>query len=75
VLVPRRAIVVEGTSSYVLKPIDGGQPAPDGTPASERVEVQTGLSNNETVEILSGLQPGDQVLLQDVVSTFNPMAN
>lgn len=74
VLVPRRAIVLDGGKSYVLKPT-GGKAAPDGTPASERVPVQVGLSNNESVEIVSGLKVGDKVLLKDVVETFNPIVN
>jgi HlyD family secretion protein len=71
VLVPRRAVVLEGGRSYVLRPT-GGAPQPDGTPASERVEVEVGLSNAEQVEIVSGVEPGDTVLVQDVVETLNP---
>jgi HlyD family secretion protein len=71
VLLPRRAVVLDGGKSYVLRPT-AGAPQPDGTPASERVEVEVGLSNNEQVEILRGVEPGDEVLVQDVVETFNP---
>jgi hypothetical protein len=78
-LVPRRAVRTEGGKSYVLVFDPAGQPktvvnggAPTVEPASTRKDVTIGLSNNEVVEILSGLQAGDQVLVQDVVSTFNP---
>jgi HlyD family secretion protein len=75
VLVPRRAVRSEGGQSFVLVPT-GGAPEATGpgqfAPASERRVVTIGLSNNEFVEILSGLEAGDEVLLQDVVSTFLP---
>jgi HlyD family secretion protein len=71
VLVPRRAVQSENGQTFVLIPTQG-QPARDGTPASERREVTLGLSNNESVEITSGLAAGEQVLIKDVVSTFNP---
>jgi HlyD family secretion protein len=75
VLVPRRAVRSEGGESFVLVPT-GGAPEATGpgqfAPASERRVVTIGLSNNEFVEILSGLEAGDEVLLQDVVSTFLP---
>jgi HlyD family secretion protein len=35
--------------------------------------VVLGLSNAEQIEIVSGLKAGEQVLIQDVVSTFNPV--
>jgi HlyD family secretion protein len=75
VLVPRRAVRSEGGQSFVLVPT-GGAPVATGpgqfAPANERRTVTIGLSNNEFVEILSGLEAGDEVLLQDVVSTFIP---
>jgi HlyD family secretion protein len=71
VLVPRRAVQSENGATFVLVP-GTGQPAPDGTPASERRDVTLGLSNNESVEITSGLKAGESVLVKDVVSTFNP---
>lgn len=73
-LAPRRAIVAENGKNYVYVPSATGQPDQrTGRPASERREVQVGLSNNEQIEIVSGLASGDQVLVQDVVSTFNPI--
>jgi len=72
VLVPRRAVQSENGQSYVLIP-KAGQPDPaTQTPASDRRPVQVGLSNSESVEITGGLKPGEQVLVKDVVSTFNP---
>jgi RND family efflux transporter MFP subunit len=81
-LVPRRAVRSEGGKSYVLIFDPNGQPkavVSGGTasfePANRRQEITTGLSNSEVVEVLSGLSAGDQVLVQDVVSTFNPMGS
>jgi HlyD family secretion protein len=74
-LVPRRAVQSEGGTSYVLIPTDEPADPRTGEPASERREVTVGLSNNEFIEITSGLEPGEQVLVQDVVSTFNPLDN
>lgn len=75
-LVPRRAVRSEGGTSYVLVPT-GGDPTPGDAPgqlvpASERREITLGLSNSESVEVLSGLSAGDEILVQDVVSTFLP---
>ncbi|NTU80528.1 MAG: efflux RND transporter periplasmic adaptor subunit [Chloroflexales bacterium] len=77
VLVPRRAVRAEGGQSFVLVPSPTQQPqptAPGQTAAlpGERRAVTIGLSNSEFVEIVSGLSAGDKVLVQDVVSTFNP---
>lgn len=77
-LVPRRAVRTEGGKSYVLIFDPTGQPQVSASgiqPASTRKEVTIGLSNSESVEILSGLSAGDEVLVQDVVSTFNPTGN
>jgi HlyD family secretion protein len=75
VLVPRRAVRTEGGQTFVLVPT-GGAPTVSGpgqlTPASERRPVTIGLSNSEFVEIVSGLNSGEEILLQDVVSTFLP---
>ncbi|NNJ09125.1 efflux RND transporter periplasmic adaptor subunit [Chloroflexales bacterium ZM16-3] len=81
-LVPRRAVRTEGGTSYVLIFDPSGSPqaivsggSASLQPASIRQEVTIGLSNSESVEILSGLKVGDEVLVQDVVSTFNPAGN
>jgi len=75
VLVPRRAVQLEGGESYVLLPKEGPPDVQNHRPASERRNVTLGLSNGEFVEIMSGLKAGDKVLVQDVVQTFNPVAN
>jgi RND family efflux transporter MFP subunit len=77
VLVPRRAVRAEGGRSYVYVPNPNLAPQPavpgqDAPPPGDRREVQIGLSNAEFVEITGGLGAGEQVLVQDVVSTFNP---
>lgn len=72
VLVPRRAIQTENGKTYVLIPT-GGPPTAQGRPASEQREVKLGLSNNEQVEVTSGLEAGTKILVPDVVSTFNPV--
>ncbi len=72
-LVPRRAVRLDNGKSYVLLPKPGGLDPRTGEPASERREVTLGLSNSEMIEITGGLKPGEQMLVQDVVSTFNPV--
>jgi len=78
-LVPRRAVRAEGGKSYVQIFDPAAPPKTVVTnglaslePASKRQDVTIGLSNSESVEVLSGLKAGDEVLVQDVVSTFNP---
>lgn len=80
--VPRRAVRLEGGKSYVLlydpTAVPQAQAGAGGLtiePPSQRREVTLGLSNSEFVEIVSGLSAGDKVLVQDVVSTFNPAGN
>jgi HlyD family secretion protein len=73
VLVPRRAVQAEGGTSYVLIPKEGPPDLQNSRPASERRNVTLGLSNGEFIEIVSGLRAGEQVLVQDVVQTFNPV--
>ncbi len=72
VLVPRRAVQTENGQSYVLIPVEG-EPTEPGMPASERREVELGLSDRQFVEITAGLEAGVEILVQDVVQTFNPM--
>ncbi|PDV99775.1 HlyD family efflux transporter periplasmic adaptor subunit [Candidatus Chloroploca asiatica] len=77
VLVPRRAVRAEGGQSFVLVPNPAlvPQPAIPGQPAAlpgDRRPVTIGLSSSEFVEIVEGITPGERVLVQDVVSTFNP---
>jgi HlyD family secretion protein len=72
VLVPRRAVQTENGQSYVLIPVEG-EPTEPGMPANERREVALGLSDRQFVEITDGLEAGEEILVQDVVQTFNPM--
>lgn len=76
-LAPRRALRVEGGRTYVYVPDPALRPQPaapgqTAPPPGIRREVEIGLSNSEFVEILNGLQAGDEVLVPDVVSTFLP---
>jgi hypothetical protein len=60
-VVPSAAVQnVDGRSMVLLKGSDGG--------THER-PVQTGLSNPSTTEVVSGLQPGDTVVLGRVISS------
>jgi len=70
VLVPRRAIQSENGQSFVYVPAAPGAQVQPGQPG-ERRPVTLGLSNTESVEVISGLKPGDQVLVPDVVRTLN----
>lgn len=58
-----RAVLL--TASAVLDKPGGGKqvsvPGPDGKPLSR--EITTGIESGDKVEVLSGLAPGDQVLL------------
>jgi HlyD family secretion protein len=72
VLVPRRAVQSENGQSFVLIPKEGPIDRATQTPANDKRPVTIGLSNSESVEITSGLQPGEKVLVKDVVSTIMP---
>jgi len=54
ILVPREAVVPQGIQSVVF--------VNDNGKASQR-QVQTGMSNNTSIEVLSGLAPGEQVVV------------
>lgn len=76
-VVPKAAVVTQGGASYVLAPsvlvsdaditasANGGIELPS---APTRVLVTTGLSSNTQVEILSGLNPGDQIITQTIAA-------
>lgn len=71
ILVPRRAVLLDNGKSYVFIPA-AGQPDPKThVPAHERREVVIGLSNNDVIEITSGLKAGETVLVPDVVNTVD----
>jgi RND family efflux transporter MFP subunit len=72
VLVPRRAVQSENGQSFVLIAKEGPVDRTTQTPANDKRPVTIGLSNSESVEITSGLKPGDKVLVKDVVSTIMP---
>lgn len=60
-LLPSEALKVEEGQFYVLTP----SPQKDAPPVQK--PVKTGLSDGKQTEILSGLEPGDTVLIQEVV--------
>ena len=60
VLVPLTAVSTGRNGSYVLK--DNGESATEGIPG-EQVFIQTGLSNENYAQVLSGLSAGDVVLV------------
>jgi HlyD family secretion protein len=72
VLVPRRAVQSENGQSFVLIAKEGPFDNATQTPANDKRPVTIGLSNSESVEIASGLKPGEKVLVKDVVSTVAP---
>lgn len=57
VLVPEEALVPQAGKNLLIKVVDG----PQG-PASQRVEVRTGLRRDGQVEIMSGLVAGERVV-------------
>lgn len=74
ILVPRRAIQTRDGKTYLLIPTSGQFDVQNNRPASEERPVTVGLSNNEYIEITSGLKAGEQVLVPDVVRTLNPFS-
>jgi macrolide-specific efflux system membrane fusion protein len=54
-LLPNRAFETVGNRQYVTLSENG---------SSRKVEVETGLSNNTDTEVVSGLEPGQGVLLR-----------
>jgi RND family efflux transporter MFP subunit len=72
VLVPRRAVQSENGQSFVLIAKEGPFDRVTQTPANDKRPVTIGLTNSESVEITSGLNVGDKVLVKDVVSTIVP---
>jgi multidrug efflux pump subunit AcrA (membrane-fusion protein) len=77
VAVPNAAIVKQGTASYILEPasplsdVDITASASGGivlAPAPIRVPVTVGLANNTMTEIASGVNVGDQIVVQTIAS-------
>ncbi len=84
ITVPNAAITTEGGSSYVLEP---ASPLTDAQIASSSaggvvlaaaprmVPVTAGISNDTETEITSGIQVGDQIIVQTVKSTTGSTAS
>jgi len=64
-LVPIGAIKASGDNSYVEVMVDGN---------NVRKEVTTGLSNDMTIEIIEGLNEGDEVITQTINSGYSSTA-
>ncbi len=63
-ILPITAIQYRNNKSYVMLASNGGE-----TSSSDMVEVETGISNDEYVEIVSGVKQGDRVLLSNSTSS------
>lgn len=61
--VPERAVVPVGRESFVFVV----RRAPDGKTAAERVPINAGAREPGVVEVLSGLNPGDEVITDGVM--------
>ncbi len=78
VAVPNAAVVTAGSASYVLEP---ASPLPAAEVAASanggvelsaspvRVPVVTGISNDTLTEIVSGVNEGDQIIVQTIAGT------
>ncbi len=77
IAVPNAAIVTSGGSSYILEPatpLSASDLASSGSggivlPATKQVPVTVGLTNSTMSEITSGVNVGDQIIVQTVKST------
>jgi hypothetical protein len=77
VALPNAAVVQQGSSTYVLVPATAltdaeiTASANGGTllTTTNRVPVTTGLANDSVTEITSGVNVGDQVIVQTIKST------
>lgn len=58
-VVPEEALVPQGSKQFVFKVVDG----PGGSKTAQRVEAQLGHRVPGKVEVLSGLAPGDTVVV------------
>lgn len=72
-LIPRRALHSEGQRTFVQRVVAPGPPG--GMPQLEEVEVVIGLSNEQVVEVLSGLNDGDEVFVEGVSINFFDLLN
>jgi multidrug efflux pump subunit AcrA (membrane-fusion protein) len=77
IAVPNAAVVTSGGSSYILEPanpLSAAQIASSASggivlPAIKEVPVTLGLSNNTQTEVTSGINVGDQIIVQTIKST------
>jgi len=58
VLVPRDALVLRREGVYVFRVIRQSE----DSASAERIQVQTGISNLNLIEVTGGIQPGDMVI-------------
>jgi multidrug efflux pump subunit AcrA (membrane-fusion protein) len=80
IAVPNAAIVTSGNSSYILEPAapvsaaDLALSANGGIvlPATKQVPVVVGLANTTETEIDSGVNVGDQIIVQTIKSNTTP---
>jgi macrolide-specific efflux system membrane fusion protein len=76
IAVPNAAVVTVGGSSYVLEPatpLSASNLAASATggivlPATKEIPVTVGLTNNTMTEITSGVNVGDQIIVQTIKS-------
>lgn len=79
VMVPNEAIRTDDKGQFVEVALTKGRPAPPDPKTGERADpdllvdvkvkrqpVEVGLEGNETTEILSGVKPGDMVVVQKI---------
>jgi RND family efflux transporter MFP subunit len=66
-IIPVQAVIDDPNGPYVQRVI--GEAGADGIPATEHVPVQLGATSNDRVQVLSGLNPEDRVLLPQMPPT------
>jgi RND family efflux transporter MFP subunit len=66
-ILPLQAVIDDPNGPYVQRVI--GEAGADGIPPTEHVPVQLGAQSSDRVQIVSGLNPGDQVLLPQLPPT------
>ncbi|NTV65114.1 MAG: hypothetical protein HGA65_16520, partial [Oscillochloris sp.] len=69
-IIPLQA-VSEGPDGSTVQRATGAT-GPDGKPLGEPVLVELGATSGDRVQVLSGLNPGDQVILPEIVIESGP---